>query len=74
LFNAWLFAYIWPGPVAYKLPRIFDGSQENSRFDFITLAFLNHFNCSNEMLPSEQPSTNNTAILPIWMGKPNKKK
>lgn len=73
LFNAWLFAYIWPRPVSYKLPRIFNGSQENSSFDFITLAFLNHFNCSNEMLHSEQPSTNNTAILPIWMGKPNKK-
>lgn len=26
------------------------------------------------MLPSEQPSTNNTAILPIWMWKSNKKK
>lgn len=25
------------------------------------------------MLPSEQPSTNNTAILPIWMWKSNKK-
>lgn len=47
LFNAWLFAYIWPRPVSHKLPRIFNGSQENPSFDFITRAFLNHFNCSN---------------------------
>lgn len=47
LFNAWLFAYIWPRPVSCKLPRIFNGSQGNPSFDFITLAFLNHFNCSN---------------------------
>lgn len=72
LWNTWLFAYIWPGPVGYKPPSAFNSSQETSSSS-TALTFLCHSNCSNEMLHGEQPSTDKTAIVPIWMLKLNKK-
>lgn len=62
LFNAWLFAYIWPRPVWHKLPSILNGSQETLSFISTAMTFLYHFNCFNKMLHSEQSGTDKPVI------------
>ena len=62
LFNAWLFAYIWPRPVGHNLPSILNGSQGTPSVGSTAMTFLYHFNCSNKMPHDAQPSSDKPVI------------